>query len=213
MAFKPIYFSPIGDGYGVSGFHDDARRGGLHREGGLIGHGDLGEQQSNSKVVAADGVIKVKPEIKVDDVIPPDRPRNWERFNHPWRTRSNGDDTVAVEAGRILWWEGNEDPIVLAHRKESTDSVTVTGTGYIYYSYIPQAVLVNHNQGASPDSETYNLGKYDSSGAFSFESSLKSPGSGDALNDSSGWKSVASSGKIWILLAEVSLIWWNCSGR
>jgi len=124
--------------------------------------------------------------------------------SHPWKCSSNGDGTVAVATGKILFWLGSGDPMVMGyHKATAVDTVTVTGAGYIYYKYQTTAVLLDwHNEGQGSgdhDEELYNFGGYSASGAFEFNATAPGALAGTTTD------LTISHDYIYLLVAEVSL--------
>jgi hypothetical protein len=53
-------------------------------------------------------------------------------YSHPWKVTPNGDDTVDVAAGCVMSWEESSLTLKNFKKYDGTQTITVTGTGYIY---------------------------------------------------------------------------------
>jgi len=53
-------------------------------------------------------------------------------FPHPWKVTSNGNNTVSISAGCVMSWEETSLTLKNFKKYDGTQTVTVTGDGYIY---------------------------------------------------------------------------------
>ena len=117
--------------------------------------------------------------------------------SHPWKATATGGSSINIASGKVYWFNGNSNPLVMEYHKATAGSVTVTGTGgYIYYQYTTTQYQIQDEVLADENLEGWSNGRYSSSGSFVFKTAVETAGT---ATDPSGITTV------YILIAEVSL--------
>ena len=117
--------------------------------------------------------------------------------SHPWKATETGGTGINVASGKVYWFDGNSNPLVMDYHKATAGSVTVTGTGgFIYYQYTTTQYQIQNETLANESLEGYSNGRFSSSGSFVFQSAAQTAGSGQDPNGIT---------TVYILIAEVTL--------